>query len=131
MKDLQYFPDEIREKIDELYPPPPKPEKSEEKDELEIMTADEVFAKFAKKTRSGSQDSDVSLDENMKMAKKKMKIEKQKSVVAVVEGGGAAGEAAGSAANGGPEAMDAAAGGGADGGAVGAEDEVMGKKSNF
>ena len=43
LKDLQYFPDEVREKIDALYPPPPVVEKVEEKDELETMTADEVM----------------------------------------------------------------------------------------
>ena len=40
---MQYFPDEVREKIDALYPPPPVVEKVEEKDELETMTADEVI----------------------------------------------------------------------------------------
>ena len=40
---MQYFPDEVREKIDALYPPPPPVEKNEEKDELETMSADEVI----------------------------------------------------------------------------------------
>ena len=51
LKDLQYFPDEVREKIDALYPPPPVVEKVEEKDELETMTADEVMNLATKRFR--------------------------------------------------------------------------------
>ena len=40
---IQYFPDEVRERIDALYPPPPVVEKVVEKDELETMSADEVI----------------------------------------------------------------------------------------
>lgn len=38
LKEFQLFPDEIRKKIDELYPPPPPKEKNTELDELEVMT---------------------------------------------------------------------------------------------
>eukprot|EP00095_Tigriopus_kingsejongensis_P004187 maker-scaffold47_size466558-snap-gene-3.44 protein:Tk04187 transcript:maker-scaffold47_size466558-snap-gene-3.44-mRNA-1 annotation:"---NA---" len=49
LKELQFFPDEIRAKIDVVYPPPPPVEKVErEKDEMDGLTADEIFAKFAK-----------------------------------------------------------------------------------
>jgi hypothetical protein len=48
-----------REQIDVLYPPPPKVERDETKDELETMSADEVFAMMMNKTRAGSEDSDL------------------------------------------------------------------------
>ncbi|TRY80945.1 hypothetical protein TCAL_04722 [Tigriopus californicus] len=57
LKELQFFPDEIRQKIDVVYPPPPPVEKVQaEKDELDLLTADEIFARFAK-SKGGPSDS--------------------------------------------------------------------------
>lgn len=47
LKDLQWFPDDIRAKILEVYPPPPKPVKAEAPpDDIDVLTADEIFKKF-------------------------------------------------------------------------------------
>jgi len=61
LKDLQWFPDEIRGKIDEIYPPPPKPEKiKEEPDEIDTLSADDIFKKFMKTSRRSS--DEISID---------------------------------------------------------------------
>lgn len=38
LKEFQLFPDEIRKKIDEIYPLPPPKEKNTDVDELDVMT---------------------------------------------------------------------------------------------
>lgn len=44
LKELQFFPDEIRQKIDVVYPPPPPVEKVQgEKDELDLLTGASSF----------------------------------------------------------------------------------------